>query len=98
MQRFYVAHRNLAAVSGPPRHASSAQLDGNSITEPSQEYEIQILDDAGRSVRTVYLSKDELEKTGAIADVPSGVLAAIRNLPSGVAVYVDEAGRKVSSF
>jgi len=97
-QVFYIAHRNVGVALVRPRHTSAVPACSSRLISQSEEYEIQFLDEKGRSVKTLCFSADELQDANSAADVPNAVIVALRSLPRGVAIHVDEMGLEVRLF
>jgi hypothetical protein len=95
---FYIAHRDLLRPIGQMRHASAPAGSSEQFPDPSREYEVQTLDEAGRSATTLFFSSHELRAVGSTKDVPKAVIDALARLPAGSAIQVDEAGNEVVGF
>jgi hypothetical protein len=97
-QMYFIAHRDLAVPMKSLRHASGqSEREDATRVDPSREYEIQVLDDAGRSTRRVYLSASEIG-TKNLDNIPQAVVSTVLSIPVGTAKYVDEQGREAAPF
>ena len=96
--RYYIIHRNMNSTLGVPKHPSAMSSPQDHLVPPSQEFEIQLLDDSGRSTKTFQFSSHDISQELSISDVPNEVVLALRALRKGVGIVVDEIGQEVSPF
>lgn len=98
MDRFYVSHRNLIEPVPQPRHISAPTNAPGEYFDPAEEFKIQIQDDDGRTESIVHFSAVEIECATNEHGIPVPVLQALRQLPPGVSIYVDDGGEEVNPF